>query len=53
MSEEEVKIVLQDLCETENEVHLHLQKIRMLSKGYWLPIKAKEYLEELTQSLSN
>ena len=48
MDEEDAKLILQDLFESDEEVRKHLQRIRSIGKGYWSRPDAKEYIERLT-----
>ena len=47
MDEEAARLALQDIFSTDEEVELHIQRIRMLSKGYWSVVDAKAYIENL------
>jgi len=48
MDEEAAKLALQDIFTDDKEVEIHMQRIRMLSKGYWSNVDAKEYIENLS-----
>jgi len=48
MDEDESKAVLLEMFKNDKEVDKHIQRIRSLSKGYWVNEEAKKYILELT-----
>lgn len=50
MTQNEAIKLLEAMDYTQDEIEIHVKKIRSMSKGYWSEPDAAKYMKELTQN---